>query len=398
MIHGRVAPGFDEVQAEFLRNFTDRNELGAACAVYYRGEKVVDLWGGYRDERTCTPWEEDTLVCVYSSTKGMAAAALAVAHARGLFDLDRPVADYWPEFAQNGKQNVTVRQLLSHQAGLSVIDTRLTPALLSDPDALAAALARQKPAWKPGTRYGYHALSLGWYESELIRRVDPQHRTIGVFLRDEVAAPLGEELYIGLPRDLPDNRLATIDPIGPLGALMHLHIMPPRMVLPMLWPWSLAGRTVRNPRMRGPADIAGRRFRHVEMPSGNGFTTARGLAHLYGAMAMGGAELGLTEQTMQELTAPARPPSGGTNDLFLKLPMAYSCGFMKPCPGIPFSPSSRAFGSPGAGGSLGFADPNAKLGYAYVTNRMGYYVANDPRERALREAAYRCISRLEHGE
>src|SRR5947209_10076003 len=163
MAHGSVAPGFEAVREEFARNFAQRGELGGACAVYLRGEPVVDLWGGVRNKQTGEPWEEDTLVTVFSSTKGMASMGVAVAHSRGLFDYDERVATYWPEFAQNGKADVTVRQLLSHQAGLSAIDGRLDPTVLADPDAVAELLARQAPAWPPGPRHGYHALSIGWY-------------------------------------------------------------------------------------------------------------------------------------------------------------------------------------------------------------------------------------------
>jgi CubicO group peptidase (beta-lactamase class C family) len=179
MIGGVVAPGFEPVRAEFEANFSRRGELGAACAAYHRGALIVDLWGGYRDFSRGERWEEDTLVLVYSTSKGLAAITVAMAHSRGWLDFDAPVALYWPEFAQNGKERVTVRQLLAHQAGLCAIDERLTADRLGDLDGLAEVLARQRPAWEPGTRQGYHALSLGWYEGELIRRVDPQHRSLG---------------------------------------------------------------------------------------------------------------------------------------------------------------------------------------------------------------------------
>ena len=174
MVHGHVAPGFEEVRAEFERTFTERGELGAACAAYVRGEKVVDLWGGVRDARSGAPWEEDTIVLVYSTSKGLAAMTLALAHSRGLLDYDERVAAYWPEFAQAGKERVTVRQLLGHEAGLPVVDEPLNPELLQDHDRLAAAIARQRPLWEPGRRHGYHGVSLGWYEGELVRRTDPE--------------------------------------------------------------------------------------------------------------------------------------------------------------------------------------------------------------------------------
>jgi CubicO group peptidase (beta-lactamase class C family) len=164
-VNGTVAPGFERVQEAFERSFIERGELGAAVAVYHRGCKVVDLWGGIRDKASGAPWEEDTMAVVFSTTKGMSAMVVAVAHSRGLFDYDEPVATYWPEFAQNDKENVTVRTLLNHQAGLCAIDEPLDLDILADPDKLAAVIARQKPAWEPGTKQGYHGVCMcseGW--------------------------------------------------------------------------------------------------------------------------------------------------------------------------------------------------------------------------------------------
>jgi len=213
-VDGFVAPGFEEVRAEFERNFSERGEIGAAVAAYWHGEKVVDLWGGRRSPDDDAPWNEDTMVVVMSTTKGLAAMTLAVANARGWLDYDAPVARYWPEFAQGGKGAITVRQLLAHEAGLVLLDERLTTERLRDLDDVARLLARQQPAWPVGTRHGYHGMTLGLYMQELIRDVDPAHRTLGRFFREEIAEPLGveSELYIGLPRGIPDARLAKIKP------------------------------------------------------------------------------------------------------------------------------------------------------------------------------------------
>ncbi len=172
-IQGNVGRGFEVVRETFAANFVRRHELGAACCVYYHGEKVVDLWGGIRDKETDAPWEEDTMVVVHSASKGLAAMALAIAHSRGWLDYEERVCTYWPEFAQEGKERITVRQLLAHQAGLFAINERVDRSIVADLDRLAVVLARQKPAWEPGTRQAYHALSLGFYEGELLRRVDP---------------------------------------------------------------------------------------------------------------------------------------------------------------------------------------------------------------------------------
>ena len=198
LVKGDVDEGFGQVAEVFRANFTDRHEIGAACAVYREGKKVVDLWGGYRNGITKAPWEENTIVPVASTTKGMAAMAVAVAHSRGLIDFDERVAAYWPEFAAAGKEQVTVRQLLSHQAGLCAIDTPLELSDLADLDRMAAVLASQAPAWPPGTRQGYHGISLGWYEGELIRRVDPQERSLGRFFAEEIGL-LSVSSSIGLP-------------------------------------------------------------------------------------------------------------------------------------------------------------------------------------------------------
>jgi len=180
-IEGTVIRGFESVRETFIDNFAQRGELGSACCVYVAGEKVVDLWGGVRNRLTGEPWERDTMVIVYSATKGLAAMTLAIAHSRGWLDYNKRVSAYWPEFAQNGKQAITVRQLLAHQAGLYALDEPLTRDLVADLDRLAVVLARQKPAWESGTRQAYHAITLGFYESELLRRLDPQHRSLGQF-------------------------------------------------------------------------------------------------------------------------------------------------------------------------------------------------------------------------
>src|SRR6187200_2916523 len=204
-IHGRISPGFEPVRDAFVRNFASRRELGGACCVYHRGVKVVDLWGGVRNKQTGEPWNEDTMVLIYSATKGLAAMTLALAHSRGWLDYDEPVATYWPEFAQQGKGAITVRQLLAHQAGLFAFNEPVDRSVIADLDRLAVVLARQKPTWEPGARQAYHALTLGFYEGGLLRRLDPRRRSLGQFFHDEIATPLGEEFYIGLPESIPNS-------------------------------------------------------------------------------------------------------------------------------------------------------------------------------------------------
>lgn len=376
----------------FRRNFSEREEIGAACTVFRDGRKVVDLWGGYRDGAERLPWEEDTLITVFSATKGISSIAVAVAHSQGLFELDQPVAAYWPEFAQNGKERVTVRQLLSHQAGLAMLDKPISLDIARDLDRLGEILAAQKPHWEPGTRHGYHAMTMGFYESQLLRRVDPKDRALGRFFAEEVAAPLGIEFYIGLPADIAPERIATIHAFTPPEMLLHLNKMPWRMVTSILNPRGVLSRSMRTiPVLMKPNAMNRRDVLEVELPSVNGVGQVRGMARAYGTLATGGTELGLTSSTMRELEAPGEPPSGGLHDPVVQAETLFSLGYLKPCPALSFGSSSRAFGTPGGGGSLGFADPDAGVGYAYAMNRLGFYFPVDPREEALRRALYEAI-------
>ncbi len=207
-MNGYVAPGFEEVREVFAENFERRGELGASCAVVRDGESVVDIWGGHTNRERTQPWEADTLVLVYSLSKGISGLAAAIAHSRGCLDFDAAVTEVWPEFAAAGKQDVTIRQLLSEQAGLAAIETRLDPDAMRDPIALAAVLAAQTPEWTPGAWAGNHALTIGWIVSELIRRTDPAGRTLGRFVADEIATPLGAEFHFGLPEGFDQSRIA----------------------------------------------------------------------------------------------------------------------------------------------------------------------------------------------
>jgi CubicO group peptidase (beta-lactamase class C family) len=388
-VAGHVSPDFEAVREAFESNFARRGELGGACCVYRRGEKVVDLWGGIRNKPTGEPWEEDTMVVVHSATKGLAAMTLAIAHSRGWLDYEAPMARYWPEFAQQGKDEITVRQLLAHQAGLFAIDEPVDRSVVADPDRLAVVLARQKPAWEPGTRQAYHALTLGFYEGELLRRVDPRRRTLGQFFQDEVAAPLREDVYIRVPEEIPNSRLAKLSPPGPLRMVTGF---PFRFWLEIMNRRSNIYRAlVVNPGSTVYDDEQRVYARNLEVPSGGGVGTARGIAHAYGAFATGGRALGLQKDTLDLLAAPATAPTRGFYDECMKADgIQFSLGFMKSTPAWPFG-STRSFGSPGAGGSLGFADPEAGIGYAYVTSQMGTSLTGDPRDIALREALYSAL-------
>jgi len=392
VVEGRVSPGFETVREAFAENFTRRRELGGACCVYHKGEKVVDLWGGIRNKQTGAPWERDTMVVVHSATKGLAAMTLAVAHSRGWLDYEERVCAYWPEFAQQGKERITVRQLLAHQAGLFAIDEPVDRSVVADLDRLAVVLARQKPAWEPGTRQAYHALTLGFYEGELLRRVDPCHRSLGQFFHDEIATPLGEDVYIGLPETISNSRLATLAPPRPLEMLFGF---PLRFTLEAMNRRSNIYRALEtNPGTRVYFDEQRVYARNLEVPSGNAVATARGIAHAYSGFANGGCDLGLRKETLDLLASPAIPPTRGFYDECLKGDgVQFSLGFMKPSPVWPFG-SATSFGSPGSGGSLGFADPNVRVGYAYVTSQSGTALTGDPRDVALRDALYAALEKV----
>ncbi len=388
-VKGYVNRGFEPVRSTFAENFDRRRELGGACCAYHGGQKVVDLWGGVRNKHTGEPWEGRTMVIVYSATKGLAAMTLAIAHSRGWLDYEERVCTYWPEFAQQGKERVTVRQLLAHQAGLYTLDEPVDRELVGDLDRLAVVLARQKPAWEPGTQQAYHAITLGFYESELLRRLDPRHRSLGQFFEDEIAAPLELDLYINLPSSIPNTRLAVMTRPSWLEIL---HGFPPRLALDAINRRSKISRALRGSEL--PDDDAHIYARNLEVPSGGAVGTARAIARAYSVFATGGRELGLRPRTLELLAAPAVPPTRGFYDKCMKSRVGFSLGFMKPSPALPFG-SASSFGSPGAGGALGFADPEAGVGYGYVTSRMGTRLSGDPRDVALREALYSALSRAD---
>lgn len=388
-VGGDVADGFGRVADAFRRNFAERKEVGAAVAVYRGATKLVDLWGGHRDVAGETPWAENTMVPVFSTTKGMSALAMAVAHSRGLFDLDTAVSTYWPEFGQHGKAELTVRTLLAHRAGLPVIDVKLDLDDIADHDRLGEVLAAQPPRWTPGTKQGYHAQSLGWYESQVLRRVDPRRRPLGRFFADEVATPLGIDFAIGLSDDFPRDRLATYGDASRVRSLLHVHQMPRRLVFALLNPRSMTAKAFANPKVLAmrTSNVNRPDVLRVEFPSMNGVGTARALARAYGCVATGGAELGLTAATVAELERDTEPEF----DEVFRLSSAFRFGFMKPFPILPFGSSRRAYGHSGMGGSFAFADPDEDLGYAYVMNMPGYSVPTDPREIALRSAVYESL-------
>ncbi|QIS02663.1 serine hydrolase [Nocardia brasiliensis] len=389
-IHGEVASGFGPVADAFRRNFAQHGEIGAAVAVYAGDRPVVDLWAGHRDRCRTLPWERDTIVPVFSSTKGLAAFTVATAVSKGLLDYEEPVATYWPEFAAHGKAAVTVRQLIDHQAGLSGLDPIVRLPQLADLDRLATILAAQKPAWRPGTRHGYHAITLGLYQGELLRRVDPRGRTLGQIFAEDLAKPLGLDFFIGLPAEHGLERVATMAATRGLDALRYERDIPLRIGAQLAAKRGLAYSALSNPRVGAPARATRREFLEVEMPGSNGVGNARALAKIYGAAAGRTGALPIEDALLDRLAAPDTAEDVPPGDLVLHLKTRYHLGFRKSACEFRFGSDKRAYGTTGLGGSFGFADPTTGLGFGYTMNRLGLAVLDDVRSRNLRRALLRC--------
>jgi CubicO group peptidase (beta-lactamase class C family) len=386
-IHGYCAKGFESVRDALAASFARGEEIGASVAADVAGETVVDLWAGHADPARTRAWQKDTIANVYSTTKGVVAILANRLVEAGRLDLDAPVARYWPEFAQAGKQNIPVRYVLSHRCGLPAVRETLPAESLYDWNAMTAALAAEAPWWEPGTAHGYEAVTYGWLIGEVIRRITG--KSVGTLLREEIAGPLGLDFAIGLPeRD--DARCADLKP-PPVGVQPEGE--PDLMGLVMADPSSMTALAFLNPpSLMIPGTVGGRAWRGAEIPGANGHGTARALASLYGAIANGGDARGVHVLGPQAAARAASEQSYGL-DLVLRLRTRFGLGFMLPQPGNELGPNEGAFGHPGAGGSIAFADPKARVGFSYVMNRMGPYILVDPRAKALIDAFYQCLRR-----
>ena len=380
-IEGTCDARFEGVREAFARNFAESGELGASVAVALGGELVVDLWAGHVDRDRTQPWERDTLVLVYSSTKGVVSLAAHMLADRGLIDFEAPVSDVWPEFAQAGKETLPLRYLLTHQAGLPVVDEELPVGAELEWDIMAGALARQAPVWEPGEKTGYHAATFGWLVGEVIRRVDG--RSVGTFIREEIAEPLGVEFLLGFgPEE--DNRVSDLH-----LAQVPAEELPSLAAAALLEPTSLAARAF-NIAPRGPnKGRNSRAYRGSEQPGSNGHTNARALATIYGALGSGGAWQGQRLLTEEAIRLAGTPQLEG-RDIILQTPVRRTLGFMMPVPGLPDPRGENAFGHAGMGGSLGFCDPDRGLGFGYAMNQMwtNTLAADDPRANGLAQAVY----------
>ncbi|MFB7516324.1 serine hydrolase domain-containing protein [Streptomyces sp. NPDC056144] len=391
-VQGTVAPGWEPVRDAFLRNFEHRDERGAAVAVHHEGTKVVDLWAGTRDVDGGTPWTEGTAQVVRSATKGVSAAVPLLLHQRGLLDLDAPVATYWPEFGSEGKDRVTVRQTLAHQAGVPVLDRPLTLAEATDLDTATRAIAAQAPVWEPGTAHGYHAHTFSWLLSGLVHRVTG--RTIGRWVAEEISGPLGLDLWIGLPE-------AEVHRVGRLGPVEELD--PPGTGAVKLRPKRSVTEAYKDPEsltrrafgvIEPQPDENDPAYRAAELPGSAGVATARALSRFYAATL--GPVDGHDGSSGDRLFAPAtltlaRTEESAGPDRVLLVGTRFGLGHMLHGPASPLlGPTS--FGHPGRGGSLGFADAESGIALGYVTNGMRKTVTADPRAQELIRAVKKSLT------
>ena len=389
-VNGVVAEGFEPVRDAFVRNFEVRGDRGAAVTVYRHGHRVVDLWAGTKDVDGTAPWEQGTAQIVRSATKGVAAAVLLLLAQRGELDLDAPVGEYWPEYKTAGKERTLVWHLLAHRAGVPVLDRPLTPEQAADPVVSATAVAAQAPVWEPGTDHGYHAQTYSWLTGELVRRVTG--RSIGEWIAAEIAAPVGADLWVGLPVSSANRvgRVAQLEatPATDPGAL---RTRPKRSVSEAYAnPDSLTrrafGAITPMPDENAPA------YRAAELPASNGIATADGLARFYASLIGeldGGTRL-FTPTTAQL----ARTERSSGPDRVLVITTRFGLGYMLHGSASPLL-SNGSFGHPGRGGALGFADPESGIAFGYVTNGFRKSVTADPRAQALVRAVRTSLASAE---
>ncbi len=381
---GFVAPGWEPVKLAYEKNFERGEEVGASAAVYHRGRKVVDICGGSFDTVGDRPYDDSTLQLMFSTTKGVVAIAVAMCVQRGLLDYDEKVATYWPEFAAHGKGEATVAQLMSHQCGLIAPDVPVTLADVLDWKTMTAMVADTKPDWPIGTAHGYHAVTFGWLAGELIRRTDG--RSPGQFVADEIAGPLGVEMWIGLP----DEQESRVSPIS--GSVRGTDD-PPQSVRAILVMFLGAGtRAGRALLLNGAFDTAEQVFNRrevhaAEIPAANGIANANALAKIYAATISQVDGVRLIDESVCDRARATITPAGQP-DLCLIVPTTFGMGFMTHGMFTPYS-GPGSFGHSGAGGSVAFAQPERELAVAYLMNQAGANLAADARAQRIIDAAAR---------
>jgi CubicO group peptidase (beta-lactamase class C family) len=392
-VNGRCDEKFREVRVQFEDNFASRGEVGASLAIYFEGELVVDLWGGLSAPQSERAWTRESLVEVFSATKGLSATCLNVMIDRGLLSVDAPVAQYWPEFGANRKDKVTVGMALSHQTGLPFWQTRVPRNGLLDWGFATAALAGEAPIWEPGTCHGYHGMTSGFIWGEIVRRVTG--KSIGTFLRQEIAGPLGADVWIGLPES-EESRVSNVilADFDPNSKMFAKAIAEPE--------WQ-GGRMLDNcGDLFSPEIINSRAFRAAEGPATGGVATAHGLARVYAPLSLDGSIDGVRLVKESSLPGMRTARSVSSLDLMLRLPTTFTLGFSKTwgrredSEGNYMILGEQAFGTPGMGGSMGFADGQARLAFGYTMNRLGPGVALNRRGQSLIDAAYKAVGFTSH--
>lgn len=391
VVQGSYASQFEAVAARFVRNFEEHNEVGASLCITIQGETVVDLWGGTKDAKAETAWEEDTISVVFSSTKGAVALAAHTLIDAGRLDLDAPVADYWPEFAVNGKEEATVRMMLDHSVGVPCIREDLKENGCCDWDYMVDVIAKEEAHWAPGTRNGYHMINFGWTVGELIRRASGI--SMGAYFREAIAEPTGAECWIGLPEEFED-RVAPMLPAKPVKG----EIIPKFTRALLKEPQSISTRALYN---QGGFNPNRRECRAAEIGGAGAVANGRGLARIYAPFACGGALNGKKYVGADTLARMSEVSVATHEDATLLIPTRFGLGFMKSMDNrkAPHGGTdtvimgSAAFGHVGAGGSIGFADPAAGMSFGYTMNRMGPGILMNERGQGLIDAVYRALGR-----
>jgi len=388
-IGGHVEPGFEGVRDAFARNFSEHADVGAGVSVHVEGRKVVDLWGGIADTTSKRPYDDDTLQLVFSTTKGATAICANLLAQRGLLDIDAPVATYWPEFAAGGKERIPVRWLLCHKAGLVTVDKKLSAEEVLAWEPIIEALAVQEPQWEPGSGHGYHAVTYGYLVGEVVRRITG--KSLGTFFADEVAGPLGLDFWIGLPEEH-EHRTAPM--IGGIVPPADAQVDPKlaEMLEQFIGPNSLLGRALTVNGAFGDPGLFNTRAMHAaEVPAANGITNARSLSRMYAGVVgpVEGSTAGplLTKNQIEQ--ASERQTEGADKCLFFET--SFGLGFFTSSAFAPYAVDGN-FGHAGAGGSVGFADPNNQVGFGYVMNKMNQNLSGDPRTTGLIKATYDAIA------
>jgi CubicO group peptidase (beta-lactamase class C family) len=389
-VSGSCAPEFASVADAFVENFATRDEVGASVCVNVGGETVVDLWGGrVSAAEDAAPWVDDTISLVFSCTKAATALCAHMLIDRGELDLHAPVADYWPEFATNGKENATVAMMLNHSVGLPALREPVKDGGYYDWDYMVERLAAEAPFWEPGTRNGYHMITFGWVVGELVRRVS--RRSLGTFFREEVAQPLGLDFWIGLP----DAHLPRVSKMIPWFPDANSPMMPFTQAL-ISDPTSIQYLSLLN---AGNHQADSPQAYAAEIGGGGGIANARALAGMYAPLANGGQHDGVRLLSADHIVRMREVSMATQVDATLLMPSRFGLGFMRSMDNR-HRPSGEmetcllgggAFGHAGAGGSIGFADPSEALAFGYSMNRMGAGILLNPRGQSLVDATYRCL-------